>query len=286
MLSPFPLLHPSNNNYCSFPAIFFLIFSPCLTFIFFSFRTPRRCRRRAYTSRFKERRTTLTSIGSALASRCCSRECMFQFTARELQTARKSFAKFNRSQASSWILTQMRSFHDPSSSSFHCQVSGKFICVNGFQAYHGITSSKWYSVRLSFLNGQTCFVHGNFAQDAPSPKTDLCRRWIDDLVFCLGDPSPTNDNVYLPMNIRTIDMFSTMTAFLIDELKVVDRELPGEDLFRKVFYTSASCFLLFIPAFLCFTDIYCLLYRFGVLIMVTSNFLRRPVLESATHAPF
>lgn len=109
------------------------------------------------------------------------------------------------------------------------------VCVNAFMSFNGITHSKWYSVRQSFLHGQTTFVHGNFAKDIPSPKTDLCRCWIDDLIYCLGDPSPTDDNIFLPMNVRGIDMFATMSAYLIDDVHVNEADLPGEDLFRKVF---------------------------------------------------
>lgn len=170
---------------------------------------------------------------------------MLSFTAKQLLTARSCFSKFNRSQASDWILGQMRTFYNPLSSSFFCLVLGKRVCVNAFQSFHGITPSKWYSVRRSYLAGQTVFVHGNYAKDVPCPKTDLCRHWIDDLIYCLGDPSPTDDNIFLPMNVRSIDMFSTMTSYLMDDLKVLPDDLPGEDLFRKVhFFFFFVCFLL------------------------------------------
>lgn len=148
-------------------------------------RTPINRKGRRSSKRYIKR-TSMLDVGVAITSRCCKEKCMFALNVAQILDARKAFNVLTHYEANVWLQRQMTVFHVPDSSNFKCIIASKPVCINAYCLFHGISESKWYSVRSTFFAGNSDFIHGNFASARPTPQTDKCRDWINKLVHCLS----------------------------------------------------------------------------------------------------
>lgn len=179
------------------------------------------------------RRGSLKSVAKALCSRCCPWGCMRTFSPYQVLEARTAFLSKVHSSASEWICQQMGTFWDPATKKWTCLVLGIEVCVNAFCLFHGITHSKWFSVRTSFLAGRQVFLHAHTASDKSSPKADLMAKWMNDFILANGD-TLTNSEIHLPMGFRKVDLHGIMVKELMEANPLLtDNDMPGELLFRQ-----------------------------------------------------
>ena len=190
--------------------------------------------RKHRTSTRMRQRGDYKAVAKALCSRCCSTRCMSNFTPSSILQARQIFLQMAHRPASEWICKMMKSFCNPNSPKWSFQILGKGVCQNAFLLFHGISSSKWYSVRKSFLRGRTHFIHRRSGTMALSPKSILVKQWMNEFILGVGD-TPTNSEIHLPMAIRKVDLHARMLRELrISHPHLQEGDFPGELLFRKV----------------------------------------------------
>lgn len=126
------------------------------------------------------------------------------------------FLSLSHKEAAGWIGNQMSSFYDEQSKAFNLLFRGHTICLNAFLLIYGISRMKWYRYHTLFLEGgQTVVIHGNIARERLTPMLDYCCEFIEQLVYSIGDLSPTDpEEVHLPYCSRNIDLYEHMVYFL------------------------------------------------------------------------
>ena len=204
------------------------------------------CRRGA-----KRRKTSLPSkrsalcepddIAYALTSQCCTNRCVWFFTPFEVLDARSYYTSMDHYNASNFLLALIKAFYNPSNGIVEVKLGGHPVCITAFLLYHGISRTKWYSVRSTFFAGGSDFLHGNTScTTRPTPQTDIIVDWINALVYCQGDPSPCSNEVYLPMSIVKIVMYDTFVEDCSHDLMLSPEDIPSSYMFHKLWRDDFS----------------------------------------------
>ena len=175
------------------------------------------------------------NIAFSITSICCSSRCVWFFTPNELLNARTFYTNMSLYDASKWLLTLIQAFYNPVSQLVELQISGHPLCLTAFLLYHGISRSKWYAIRKTFLSGGTDFLHGNTCSTTRlTPQTDIITDWINVVVHCQGDPSPNSNDIYLPMSIVKCVMYEAFVDDCTHDLSLALDQIPSNYMFLKI----------------------------------------------------
>ena len=85
---------------------------------------------------------------------CCRLNCLTSINQEECARVKLSMCAMSLKEQKSWMLTTFSTAYCSDSHKFHHMLCGKSICSRAFTTITGISKSRYYEVRSSFLQGQ------------------------------------------------------------------------------------------------------------------------------------
>ena len=131
---------------------------------------------------------------------CCRLNCLTSINQEECARVKLSMCAMSLKEQKSWMLTTFSTAYCSDSHKFHHMLCGKSICSRAFTTITGISKSRYYEVRSSFLQGQ-------FQVMKTSPSTrfhvgpELAMQWLKLYATDHGDKLPNHERVLLPCSM-------------------------------------------------------------------------------------
>jgi hypothetical protein len=184
-------------------------------------------------------KTSLEKCINHYTQQCCTKKCLWNFTMQQAIDYHQFYSKKSGAESLTWLTNLLAAAHTRSESSDVLQlvVDKKHLCQTGFKLLYGISNNKYYKALQSSDTPDVLPIHGNVNNQNAVRQTarEHMSNWLTSFVSSVGDPSPTDDTIYIPKYIPQTSLY-TMYQNEWQEKKLKAAELPSPSSFLNIFH--------------------------------------------------
>ena len=130
---------------------------------------------------------------------CCKLNCLSCLRSEEIARVKLSICAMSLKEQRSWLLTTFTTSYNMEQNMFSHTLCGKSVCRKAFLAVTGITQSRYYDIRKSFLQGQFHVV--TLDSTRFHICTELAVQWLRLFADENGDKLPDHEKILLPCSL-------------------------------------------------------------------------------------